>query len=320
MTSAPDISAPRSTVTPRTALLALLCMLLWSGAYVTGKIAIGTPDAPGFMPFRLAFFRFAVAGVLLFAWRFWHNRESLRIRREDYGAFFRIGLLGMCLTYVFNYGGLALSSGTAASLIMASEPVWIAVLAVIFLRERATVPRIVGIVLGLGGATLVVLSAKNSPNAGSGGQTALLGNALMVLSLLFEAGSVLTVKGLTKRYTGGVIVTYQFLIGALLLAPVAAWETMERGTLHPTGGAWGAFAYLLVACTLIAYPLWFRLLETTDASDLTLFIFLQPVIGAVFGVAILHEPFTAGAAIGAMMVLLGVWNLTVSGRRGEGKP
>ena len=302
--------APRSTVTPRTALLAVLCMLLWSGAYVGGKIAIGTPDAPGFGPFRLAFFRFAVAGMLLFLWQWTRDRNALRVRREDSGAFFRVGLLGICLTYVFNYGGLALTSGTAGALIMASEPVWIAVLAVIFLKERMTLPRLVGIFFGLSGAIIVVRSTSGGASAGN---TTLFGNALLMVSLLFEAGAVLTVKSLTKRYSGAVIVIYEFLIGAVLLAPVAAWETATSGTLHPTGAAWAAFAYLLVACTLVAYPIWFRLLETTDASDLTLFIFLQPVIGAVIGVVVLHEPFTVWTTVGAALVLFGVWNLTARG-------
>ena len=279
-----------------------------------GKLAIGTPDAPGFGAFRLAFFRFAIGGVLLLAWQYVRNPAALQVRREDWSAFFRVGLLGIALTYVFNYAGLARSSGTAGSLIMASEPVWIAVLAVIFLRERMTAARLTGIVLGLSGAVIVVLSAKSA--GASNPQTALLGNALLVLSLLFEAGAVLTVKGLTKRYTGTVVVVYEFLIGALLLVPAAIYETATTGTLHPTNAAWGAFAYLMIACTLIPYPLWFHLLETTDASDLTLFIFLQPVIGAIVGVVALHEPFTAGAAIGAMLVLIGVWNLTASGNKG----
>lgn len=303
----------QTTLTPRTAMIATFCSLLWSGAYVTGKIAIGTPESPGFGPFRLAFFRFGIAGLLLAVWLLWRNRAALSVRREDYGAFFRLALLGMGLTYVFNYGGLALSSGTAAALIMASEPVWIAALAVVFLKERLTIPRLLGIVFGLTGAVTVVLSTQKS--GGASGTFPLLGNILMVLSLLFEAGAVLTVKRLTARYSGLTIVTYEFLLGSLMLAPFALWETITMGTAHPTVAAWGAFAYLLTGCTLFAYPVWFRLLETTDASDVTLFIFLQPVVGTLIGVALLHEPFTAWAAIGAFLVLLGVWNLTVSGKR-----
>lgn len=301
-----------STLTPRAALIATFCSLLWSGAYVTGKLAIGTPDAPGFGPFRLAFFRFGIAGVILAVWLLCRNRAALRVRSEDYFAFFRLALLGMGLTYVFNYGGLALSSGTAAALIMASEPVWIAALALLFLKEKLTLPRLFGIVFGLTGAVAVVLSTQKG--GGAGGAYPLLGNILMVLSLLFEAGAVLTVKRLTARYSGLTIVTYEFLLGSLLLAPFAIIETTMSGAAHPGTVSWISFAYLLTGCTLIAYPLWFRLLETTDASDVTLFIFLQPVIGTLIGVALLREPFTAGAAIGACMVLLGVWNLTVSGR------
>lgn len=291
--------------------LALLCCLLWAGAYVTGKIAIGTTEAPGFGPFRAAFFRFGVAGAILVLWGLWKDAAGLRIAREDWPAFGRLALLGMCLTYTFNYGGLALSTGTAAALIMATEPVWIALLAVLFLKERLTLPRFLGIVLGLTGAVMVVLSTQRTGGGSTPAATqAMMGNLLMVLSLLWEAGAVLTAKRLTARYKGETIVTYEFLLGALMLAPFAAWEMYQRGPLHPTAAAWGSFAYLLIACTLIAYTVWFRLLALTDASELTVFIFLQPVVGTLIGVFLLHDPFSAVTLAGAALVLGGVWGIT----------
>ena len=257
------LQTPRrtSTLTPTSIAIAVLCCLLWAGAYVTGKIAIGTPDAPGFGPFRAAFFRFAIAGGLLALWGLWRDPDSLRVKRGDWAAFGRLGFLGMCLTYTFNYGGLALSTGTAAALIMATEPVWIAVLAVAVLRERMTPHRLFGIVAGLAGALLVVVSTSRPASPGeslSGG--AMAGNILMVLSLLWEAGAVLTAKQLTTRYKGRAIVTYEFLLGSLMLAPFALWETSKQGPLHPGMPAIWSFLYLITGCTLVAYPLWFRLL------------------------------------------------------------
>jgi drug/metabolite transporter (DMT)-like permease len=307
-----------STLTPTTAALAVLCCLLWAGAYVTGKYAIGTEEAPGFGPFRTAFFRFGLAGVLLGIWGLWRDPTSLKIAREDWPAFGRLALLGMCLTYVFNYPGLDLSSGTAAALIMATEPVWIAILAVLFLRERLTLARLMGIVLGLTGAFLVVLSTQKPDAVGTtAGGKVMLGNILLVLSLLWESGAVLTVKKLTARYKGQAIVTYEFLVGSLMLAPFAAWEMVQRGPLHPAPSAWMSFAYLLVACTLVAYTLWFRLLAQVDASEITVFIFLQPVIGTLIGIFWLHDPFTPVTFAGAALVLAGVWGITRQGQKQE---
>lgn len=315
MTNSMTETAPfrTSTLTVRTVLFAVLCALLWSGAFVSGKFAIGSVDAPGFGPFRLAFFRFAVAGGVLALWALWRDPASLRVRREDYGLFARLALLGMGLTYVLNYAGLALSSGTAATLITASGPVWVTLLAALFLKERMTVPRVFGTGFGLAGTLLVVWSTQKSGSGG--GSNPLLGNVLMLLSLLFEAGAFLTVKQLTARYSGYAIVTVEFLVGSLLLAPFAAYETWASGPLHLTASAWGGYAYLLTACTLIAYPLWFRLLETADASDVTPFLFLQPVAGIVISIVLLHEPFTPFMAAGAFLVLLGAGNLAASGKK-----
>ena len=295
-----------------------MCCVFWAGAYVTGKTAIGTPDAPQFGPFKAAFFRFATAGVLLALWGLWRAPSSLWVCRADWPAFGRLALLGMCLTYTFNYTGLKLTTGTAAALIMATEPVWVALLAVFFLRERITAARGAGVVLGLAGALLVILSSQRPEAAGTpAASAAMLGNLLLVISLLWEACAVLTVKRLTERYSGRAIVTYEFLLGSVLLAPFAAWETVRFGPISPTPAAWWAFLYLLGPCTLIAYTVWFRLLEVTDASELTVFIFLQPVIGTLLGVFWFSDPFTTVTGLGAVLVLGGVAGITRSGARGR---
>jgi drug/metabolite transporter (DMT)-like permease len=296
--------------------IAIFANLLWAGAYVTGKIAIGTDGSAGFGPFRAAFFRFAAAGAVLALWGLVRAPESLRVRREDLPRFGRLALLGMCLTYVFNYTGLALTTGTSAALIMATEPVWIAVLAVLVLRERLTPTRGLGVLLGLGGALLVIVSTTQPVNGADGSaaaSAAMLGNALIAASLLWEASAVLTVKRLVARYPGPVIVTYEFLLGSLLLAPFAAWETAARGPIAPSPAAWGAFLYLLGPCTLFGYTVWFKLLEVADASELSVFIFLQPVAGTLMGVFLFRDPFTAVTALGAALVLAGVGGITRAG-------
>ena len=300
--------------------LAAFCCLCWAGAYVTGKTAIGTAGAPGFGPFRLAFFRFAVAGVLLLLWGWWRDPTSLRVRREDWPDFLRLALLGMCLTYVFNYSGMALTTGTSAALLMATEPVWIALFSILFLKEKLTIARSVGIGAGLLGTIFVILSTQAPGQALSLTGGAMLGNVLIVLSLLFESGAVMSVKRLTSRYNGRTIVTYDFLIGAVMLLPFALGEAVRSGPTVPTVEAWWSFAYLLVPCTLIAYTLWYRLLEVADASEVTVFIFLQPVVGTFLGVVWKGDPFNRVTMAGAVCVLLGMGGiLWESSRKKQGK-
>lgn len=303
---------PRGVV----AALAILCNLFWAGAYVAGKIAIGGPGAPGLGPFTAAFLRFGVAGLTLGLWGLWRDPCSLRLQRADLPALGRLALLGVCFTYTVNYTGLSLSTGTAAALITATEPVWIALLATVFLRERRTLRRGAGIVLGLAGVFLVIVSTQRPEAGGGDAGPALLGNLLIVASLLGESVAILTAKALVARYPGPVLAAYEFLIGALLLAPFVLFEFLRRGAAPaPVPAAWWALAYLILFCTLIAYTLWYRLLREADASDLSVFIFLQPVIGTLIGVGWLGDSFTALTATGALLVLGGVACIT---RRPDG--
>ena len=303
---------PLSPLSPRTIILAVLCCLLWSGAYVTGKIAVSGPHGDdGFGPFRAAFFRFTVAALALVGWHVWRSpRAFATIDKSDVPAFLRVGVLGIGLTYTFNYSGLALSTGTAAALIMATAPVWIVVLAVLFLREKMTRARLLGIVAGLTGALIVVVSTQKPGDGSAAGAAALWGNALMVLSLLWEAGAVLTAKRLMERYPPLLVLTLEFAVGTVCLAPFAWWEAAHSGPLHPHLWAWASLTYLLIGCTLIAYVVWFGLLAVTDASDLTVFIFLQPVVGTLIGVFLLRDHFSTLTFFGAVLVLAALWCIT----------
>ncbi|MDX1933451.1 MAG: DMT family transporter [Capsulimonadales bacterium] len=312
---------PSTTLTPVVSGMAILCCILWAGAYVTGKMAIGTAESPGFGPFRTAFFRFGLSGVLLALFLLWRDPAALALKREHWPGVIRLALFGLTLTYTFNYAGIERTTGTAAGLLIATEPVWIALLAVALLKERLTRARVLGIVFGLIGTILVTVSTRTPEPAADFSGSATFGNLLIVVSLLFESWAILTAKALTTRHRGITILTYNFLVGALMLSPFAAWETARFGRIHPSGEAWGAFAYLVVACSLFAYTMWYRLLEVADASELTVFLFLQPVLGTFLGVFWRGDPFNGVTLIGAFFVLAGMGEIVWQGwkRRNVGQ-
>ena len=269
------------SLTLRTALLAAFCNVLWAGAYISGKYLIGTPASPGFGPMRAAFLRFAISGAVLWLYLRATKPERLVVQRADYVPMAFIGIFGITLTYLLNYAGLARSAATAAALILSTEPVWVILLAVLFLRERMTLAKAAGIVLGLGGAFLVVLSTGSTTEASA--KTALIGNALIVASLLVESCGILVIKRLASRYSGFTITVWQFLIGSACLLPFAVGEHLRVGWQTPSPAAWLALGYLVIACTITAYTLWFVLLEKADASRLSIFLFLQARYRRDFG-------------------------------------
>ena len=102
--------------------------------------------------------------------------------------------------------------------------------------------------------------------------------------------------------------TYQMTSGAIALAPFAVWE-LTRRALHghalamPPASALWSLLYLVLPCTVFAYTVWFTVLDKREAGEMSVFLFVQPVAGALLGVTFLHDPVTAYTVVGALLVL-----------------
>ena len=271
--------------------------LLWAGSSLAAKIALQTIP-----PMTLAFARFALAALLMYGVARVRGVD-LRVARRDWGMFWAMGILGLALTYLLAYQGIQRTTASDSALIHATEPVFLSVLAYFFLRERMFAVKVLGIVAGLLGTYLIVANGWRLP-AFSG---AVAGDLLITLGLTFEAGSSIVGKNLVMRYPPASVMTYQMLSGAIALAPFAMWELAQPGRApHPTAAALWSLLYLVVPCTVFAYTVWFTILETRGAGEMSVFLFVQPVFGAFLGAWLLHEPFTVWTVLGAVFVLSGV--------------
>jgi len=275
--------------------------LLWAGSSLAAKIALH-----GIPPMTLAFARFALAALLMYGVAV-ARKVDLRVARRDWGAFWGMGILGLALTYLLQYQGLALTTVSNAALLHATETVFLSILAFVFLREAMPRTKILGIFVGLAGVYLIIAGGWKLP-AFSG---LTLGNLLIVLALAFEAGSSIVGKGLVARYPILSVVTYQMLSGAISLAPFSAYELTQRtahghGLTLPSAPALWSLVYLILPCTVFGYMVWFTVLDKHEASEMSVFLFIQPVAGAFLGAYFAGDKVTTFTLIGAALVLLAV--------------
>ena len=280
-------------------LLLIGVNVLWGGSSVAAKIAL-----THFPPMTLAFTRFGSAAVLLYGLAT-ALRTDLRVHRRDWGLFWAMGGLGLALTYLLYYAGVRYTTAADAALLTAAEPAFLAALSVVILRERMPSGKVAGIAFGLLGVGLIVWRGGHARYGGAAS-----GDLLIALGLVFEALAVIVGKRLVSRYPAVTVITYQMLTGAIILAPFAAAEIWHTGW-YPTFEASSVPAYLSVLylilfCTVVAYTVWFTLLDRHEASSLSVFLFVQPVVGALLGMVIQHDPLTRTTLAGAASVLVGI--------------
>ncbi len=298
-------------LTPTDALFLLGVNLLWGSTYAVARGVLET--AP---PILLACVRFLLAGVflLLFGAHRYPARllEAAEDRRGD-GSALRsllvVGVVGFGLSKVLNYEGLSRSTATDAALIINLEPVFTALFAWTWLRQRLGPVQWAGILVAFaGGAFLVFGSTGTGRGYELTAGTRVLGNALMVGSIAAEAvASVLGVRAMA-RYTGLQVTAWGTYLGAVVLLPVAAFQWSGAGYRLPwlTPGNLAALLYLALGATVLAYTLWYRVLSRVDAGRAAAFLYVQPFVGVTLGMLGLGERPGLEALAGGALVLTGV--------------
>lgn len=130
-----------------------------------------------------------------------------------------------------------------------------------------------------------------------------LGDGLVALSVVSIVAAILLSKHLLKRYAALTATTYIIVFGTLALVPIAlAWQGIP--VLHLSTSGWLSLALLGVGATAATNVLWNWGLQHTAASHAGVYANLEPLVGALPGLPMLHDPLGASAAVGGLIVLL----------------
>jgi drug/metabolite transporter (DMT)-like permease len=273
-------------------------MLFWGGTFIAGRIL-----AASVAPASAAFLRFAIASAVLVLLI---TMTKGRLPRPSGKQWFYLLLLG--LTGVFSYNicfftGLRYINAGRASLIIASTPLVITVLATIFFKEQLTSRRLTGVLLSLAGAVIVISNGNPSLvlKLGFGpGEKALLG--------CVASWSAYSLIGRTVVSTMSplVAVCYSSIIGTLLLFLPAFHEGLLRRLPHLSLTDWESLAYLGICGTAIGFSWYYKGIKKVGATRAGIFINLVPFFALVLAWFMLNEIIRPVVLGGGFLVLTGV--------------
>jgi drug/metabolite transporter (DMT)-like permease len=263
---------------------------LWGASFLFTRIA-----APTFGPIALAEVRVAIAALVLVPLLAW--RAGLADLAARPARFLLLGALNTALPFsLFAYAALTVTAGTAA-ILNATAPLFTALVAWLWLRERLTLLQWVGMGVGLAGVAWLSLGGTRGASGGS----ALAIAAALVASLSYGVSA-----SFVKRQLGGVrplaVAAGSQLAAALLLAPfaLAFWPGRPVPSSH-----WGAAVALGVLCTGLAYILYFRLIARVGPAQAMTVTFLIPAFAMLWGYIVLAEAVTGTMLAGCAVILAG---------------
>ena len=296
MSLAPSVAAPRAAFNPLPVYIGVFC-LLWSFAFVAGKIAV--TDCP---PLLLLTARFSLAGVLIL------GISALRgdpwpLSWRDTVVFAILGIANNALYLGLGYTGLQTVSAGLGGLIVSANPVFTAVLAALLLHEPLTWRKVAGLLLGVAGVASIVWHRI------AVGTDSLHGILFTLASLASIVAGTILFRLLAPKGSLWIGNGVQNLAAGFALAPLA-FSASSVGDVVPSARLLGAFAFLVLCGSILAYWLWFRLLTICGATAASAYHFVMPPLGMLFAWIVLGEHVALRDLLGIVPVALGIYLVT----------
>jgi len=266
---------------------------LWGTGFFFGKIALTEMPVPSMVLFRFAF---ACAGLLPVIF---YNRPHFV--GSEWGWVLVASVLGVPVQYLVQFKGLSLTTVSHASLMVGTLPMLLAVAAVMFGGERLHFSGWLALAASTFGAALIALSSSRAAGAAV---ASTMGDLLVVLSMFGAIAWILISKHLMQRHSPMIVTAFVFWVGTVMLA-VTVMTTSGIPSLHYSTRAWIAVVEQGLLATASTALLWNWGLKRVPASQAGIFVNLEPLVGAILGVSLLHESLGIMAVVGGALIIGG---------------
>lgn len=268
----------------------ILLAVVWGASFLFMRVA-----APEFGPIALVEIRVAVAALFLLGVVVW--RGGLRGMLKAALPLTVVGAINSALPFtLFAYATLYITAGTAA-VINASAPLFAALVAYLWLRDKLSPTRVLGLGVGFCGVLVLLWDKVSFTDQGS---------AWPMIAGLGASLAYGVAANYTKRKLEGVpplvTATGSQIAAAALLSPLCViyWPPVAPSPL-----SWFSALTLGVACTGVAYILYFRLIARAGPAKAIAVTYLVPVFGMLWGLVFLREAITLSMVVACAVILLG---------------
>lgn len=252
--------------------------------------------------FGLNFIRVLVT-VILFWLLFALKPGKGGIDKKDIPRFLLCALTGVAINQLLFIKGLTLTTPVHAALLILITPVFILMIAVIAGNEKMSLIKLLGLLLGIGGSALLILSKENSGI----GSDVLRGDVLVVINAISYALYFILVKPLMQKYSALHVIRWVFTFGIVLITPFC-WGQFSNTNWEAFGvNQFAALVFIVLGATFFAYLFTVYGLQHLSASAAGAFIYLQPVFSSLFSFLFFREEMSWPKIVAALLIFSGVF-------------
>jgi drug/metabolite transporter (DMT)-like permease len=288
-------------------LAATFTVIAWGASFIATKVAI-----QDISPVSVVWLRFTM-GVAILGGAVVVRKQFSWPRRNELFYFVILGFLGITFHQWLQSTGLLTAQASTTAWIVATTPIFIALLGWMVLKEKLGFGQVLGIWLAAMGVLMVV--TKGQLTAIAVGRFGTPGDRLVLISSVnWAVFSVLSRRVLQKTPAtrmmffvmgfGWIFTSFQFLFTGGL-------KEISQLTLN----GWIGVVFLGVVCSGLAYIFWYDALKALPASLVGAFLYFEPLVAVLVAFVILGEPFGQASLLGGALILTGVWMVNRKARK-----
>ena len=277
----------------------LLVAVFWGGTFIAARVV-----AQNAGPFSAAFLRFAIASLFLVCIIIRLEGGIPSLNKRQIVAVILLGLTGVFAYNVFFFAGLKTITASRASIIVAMNPIFIALFAYTFFKEKLTRVNVIGILLSVSGAIVVITQGSPLAIFQGGIRTGELYILGCVASwVLYSLIGKKAMKGMSPMTA----VTYSCLVGGILLFLPACMEGIFDDISGYSTVDWLGIFYLGFFGSVLGFTWYYQGIQKIGASKASVFINFVPVSAVILAYLILKEKLDLSLITGAIMVISGAY-------------
>jgi drug/metabolite transporter (DMT)-like permease len=280
-------------------VLLILSSFLWSGNFFTGKLAFNND----LTPFKLSFFRWLLALLILIPFTFNDINKNLHIYKKNFFLMICVSLLGVAIFNSFTYVSLQTTLVINSSLMTSIAPVMIIGFSWLIFKTKTTYLQFTGIFLSLIGALCIVLK----------------GNINNLFNLYFTSGDIwmfiavfswglysVLLKKIDNKLTQLATLEVMIILGLLFIFPFYIFESLSHGFLPNKLTDIYMIFYVGIFAGIISFFCWNKGVSIIGANRASLFLHLIPVFSSIWAISFLNENFSFYHLFGAIFILSGI--------------
>jgi len=276
-------------------LLIILAVIFWGSSFIATKVALKELSPETIISLRLI-----IASVFLFITAIVYKKD-FSINLKSHGIIFILALIAV-FHLMIQVVGLNYTTASNTGWIIGTAPIFMAILAAIFFKEKIGLLKISGIIIAMFGL-LLLIGKGNITNVD------LIENKgdLLVLASAFTWGVYSMVnKKISLSYPPLMTILYLFMMMAVIIIPFNLNEASVNSVVHLSLNGWVSILFLGLFCSGIAYVIWAYSLRDLESAKVGAFLYFEPIVTVFAAWVLLSESITFLMILSGGIITLGV--------------